>query len=425
MTNISNSTNSSHDYKFVIIGAGPAGVVAAETLSDHGAGGSILLIGGENEPPYSRMAIPYLLVENIDEAGTYLRKEDHYYESKGIDIIHSRVMKTDAAAKTLTLDNGNVIAYEKLCVATGSHPIKPPIQGLDLPNIHHCWTLEDSRNIAQRATKGAKVVLMGAGFIGCIILEALAERDVHLTVVEMGDRMVPRMLDSTCGNLIKTWCAQKGVDVETSTKINQVKQGKNGLEIDLDNGSTLEADLLVVAAGVKPNADCVADTGIKIAQGIHVDDYMESSVPDIYAIGDVAEVRDFSIDQWSVHAIQPVAVDHARIAALNMLGKRTKYQGSLGLNVLDTLGLISASFGKWDGVEGGQQAIRLDADQFRYTRLEFQDDVLIGAQTLGRTDHIGVIRGLIQNRIPLGEWKDKLIEDPNLIMNAYVDITHV
>ena len=425
------ASGASSSYDYVVVGAGPAGVVAAETLAEQnrqGAGkGSILLVGGESEPPYSRMAIPYYLIGNIEEPGTYLRKADGHYKKQGIDYKQDFVQGLAPKDKLLTLASGERVSYDKLCLATGSVPIKPPISGLDLEGVHHCWTLEDSRHIIRLAEKGSRVVLMGAGFIGCIILEALAARGVKLTVVEMGNRMVPRMLDETSGGLIKDWCEKEGVKVHTSTRIENVskssEKGKNSLTVSLSNGEDMTADLLVVAAGVKSNVGFLDGAGLKIGQGIQVNEHMQTSDPNIYAAGDCAESREFGSGDWSVQAIQPVAADHGRIAALNMAGQNAIYQGALGMNVLDTLGLVSTSFGQWDGVKGGESATRLDAKNYRYTRLEFKDDVLVGAQTLGRTDHVGVIRGLIQNQTPLGKWKGKLCQDPNLIMDAYVELT--
>ena len=107
--------------------------------------------------------------------------------------------------------SGGSQAYDRLLIATGSHPTSPPIEGIELPGVHSCWTLEDARHIADRATPGSNVVLMGAGFIGCIILEALAAREVNLTVVELENRMVPRMMNEVSGGLIKRWCESKGV----------------------------------------------------------------------------------------------------------------------------------------------------------------------------------------------------------------------
>ncbi len=195
--------------KHVIIGAGPAGVIAAETLRKVQPDSTVTIIGDEPEPPYSRMAIPYLLIGKIDEAGTYLRKSDAHFTRSGIDVIHDLVSAVDTSGKKVSLESGGSLAYDKLLIATGAHPVSPPIPGMDLPGVHSCWTLEDSRHIAAKAKSGSNVVLMGAGFIGCIILEALASRDVNLTVVEMEDRMVPRMMDQNSGNLIKKWCQDR------------------------------------------------------------------------------------------------------------------------------------------------------------------------------------------------------------------------
>jgi len=121
-----------------------------------------------------------------------------------------------------------------------------------------------------------------------------------------------------------------------------------------------------------------------------------------------------------VNAIQPNAVEQGRIAALNMAGKGAVSQGTMAINVLDTLGLISTSFGQWWGHENGDSVELLDADHFHYISLQFLDDVLIGATSIGLTDHVGVMRGLIQSRTPLGSWKDKLKHDPLKIMDAYL-----
>ncbi|MEQ8321058.1 MAG: FAD-dependent oxidoreductase [Rhodospirillales bacterium] len=408
---------------YVIIGAGPAGVTAADTLRKTDPETDVVMIGSEPEPPYSRMAIPYVLTGLIKEQGTYLRKDDGHYDAHAIQYRQGVVESIDPKKKTVKLEDGSEQPYSKLLIATGASPVRPPIEGLDLPAVHHCWTLEDCRNIIKFADKGADVVLMGAGFIGCIIMEALAERGVNLTVVEALDRMVPRMMNEAAGNMVKDWCEHKGVHVLTSTKVTKLEQSgdeTDTLKVDLDNGKSIPAHLVVVATGVKSNIGFVEGAGMKIDQGILTDEFMRSTVDDIYAAGDCAQGPDFSTGGWAVHAVQPTAVDHGRIAALNMAGKPAPYKGSLNMNVLDTVGLISASFGKWDGVMGGDHAEAVDPENFRYMRLEFDGDRIVGALSLGRTDHIGVLRGLIQTEVPLGDWKDKLMADPHLIADAYV-----
>jgi len=416
------------DMKHVIVGAGPAGVSAAETLRKIDPDGEVTLLGGEADPPYGRMAIPYFLIGSIDDTGTYLRKSGDPYDGRGIRYVRGVAEKLSVEGCALTLAGGERLDFDKLLIATGSHPVKPPIDGLDLPGVHHCWTLQDARDISGligegRAKGDMDVVLMGAGFIGCIIMEALASSGCNLTVVEAGDRMVPRMMNRTAGGMIADWCRKKGVNVLTSARVTGVVEGAEKLSVSVDNGETLPADLVIVATGVRSNMDFVEGTGIETDIGIKVDDHLKTSVDNIYAAGDVAQGPDFSTGGRDVHAVQPTAVDHGRIAALNMAGRDAVYQGSLNMNVLDTLGLISCSFGLWQGVEGGDSSEKSDPANSHYTLLNFDGDVLVGAVTLGRTDHVGVLRGLIQSRIRLGAWKDRLMKDPNRFAEAYVERT--
>ncbi len=410
--------------RHVIIGAGPAGVIAAEHIRDLDPDAQIVIVGDEQEPPYSRMALPYLLSERIGEQGTWLRKSAAHYDGKRIDCRQDRVLSVDAKNRELALAGGGSLAYDSLLVATGSSPVIPPLPGMDLPGVYPCWTLADARNILALAQPGKRVVLMGAGFIGCIILEALAQHKVELTVVEMAERMVPRMMNQVSGGLIKKWCENQGVTVHTSTRVESVEQADAGLlDVALDNGEHVMADLLVCATGVLPNLGLLEDSGIETDTGILVNERLQSSDPNVYAAGDVCQGRDFSTGEYSVHAIQPTAADHARIAAMNMCGRTCAYQGSVNMNVLDTMGLVSSSYGLWMGTEGGDSVELCDAQRFRYLNLQFEEDVLVGSQALGLTQHVGVLRGLIQSKLHLGEWKARLQADPTRIMEAYLGST--
>ena len=186
----------------VILGAGPAGVIAAETIRKHAPGDTITVVGDENESPYSRMAIPYLLIGKVGEEGTHLRHTPGHFDSLGVKVLRGvRAKSVDAQARRIALSDGNTLTFDKLLIATGSSPATPPIPGIDGPGVHSCWTLADARAIADLAKPGAKVLQMGAGFIGCIIMEALQQRGVELSVVEMGDSMVPRMMGPTAGGM--------------------------------------------------------------------------------------------------------------------------------------------------------------------------------------------------------------------------------
>ena len=188
---------------YVVVGAGPSGVIASESLRKSDPDGEIILIGDEPEPPYSRMALPYFMVGNIEDNGTHLRKTKDHFESLNIKYVQDRVNSVSPKDHTIALASGGTQAYSKLLIATGSSPVKPPIEGLDLPGVHHCWTLADARNIIKLAYDGAHVVLVGAGFIGCIILEALVKRGVKLTPLltnasKMMHPIKPAPTNTTC-----------------------------------------------------------------------------------------------------------------------------------------------------------------------------------------------------------------------------------
>jgi NAD(P)H-nitrite reductase large subunit len=190
------------------------------------------------------------------------------------------------------------------------------------------------------------------------------------------------------------------------------------LTVRLSNGKKIPADLVISATGVKPCIDFLKDAGITCLQGVLTDEHLQTNLPNIYAAGDCAEAFDKVSGTTIVSAIQPNAAEQARVAALNMVGQRTALKGVTQINVLDTLGLISTSFGNWQGVAGGEQAT-LTADG-RHLSLQFKDDVMVGCNSVGWTEHVGAMRGLVEGQVRLGEWKNKLIDDPTQLMKAYL-----
>ena len=409
---------------YVIIGAGPAAVAAAEKLRVLDEDGQITMVGSQPQQPYSRMAIPYYLTGKIEESGTYLRRSPNHFESHRIELVHGEVTTVDAAGHKVMLNDGSAIDYDKLLIATGAEPIIPPVAGMDDPRVQQCWHLEDAERIIELAKPGARAVQVGAGFIGCIILESWVLREVDLTVVEMGPRMVPRMLGEKAGDLLKTWCESKGVTVHTGTTVESIESTQNELNVVLKNGESCPADVVIVSTGVKPNVGFLQDLDIKIDQGIEVDEFMQTSVTDVYAAGDCAQGLDFSTGETAVHAVQPTATEHGRVAATNMAtGNSLPYKGSLNMNILDTLGLVTSSFGAWEGVDASDSAEIYNPDNYQYINLQFKDDVLVGANTVGYHQHLGVLRGLIESRVPLGVWKERLKDNPVGLMEAYIGVT--
>jgi len=261
----------------------------------------------------------------------------------------------------------------------------------------------------------------------------------------MGDRMVPRMMGPTAGGMIKDWCEKKGVRVFTGTRVEAIEAagteeptgllgkiasavglGSGGkaeggaMKVKLSNGQSLQADLVISATGVRPNIGFLKDSPIKCLQGVLTDEHMQTTIPGVYAAGDCAEAFDVTSGKTIVSAIQPNAADQAYIAAMNMVGKGATLKGVTQINVLDTLGLISTSFGDWQGVPGGEHVELTDRAAGKHLSLQFKGDVMVGCNSIGWTDHVGVMRGLVEGQVKLGEWKQTLLQDPTMLMEAYL-----
>jgi NAD(P)H-nitrite reductase large subunit len=407
--------------RHVIIGSGPAGVVAAETLRKADPAAEITVLCGEGEPPYARMAIPYLLKGDIDEAGTYIRKDAGHYGKLRIDLVRARAKAVDTSARTVEVGNGRPVPYDRLLIATGSRPSREKIPGIDLPGVRTCWTLQDARTLLAGIRPGTRVVQMGAGFVGCIIMEGLLARGADLTILVRSGYVVRRMMNPAASGLIRSWCESKGVKILTRTQPRGLVANGEALKVDLGEGRTLDADIYLSVVGVDPNLEFLEGSGIGIGDhGIVVDANLQSSVPGVYAAGDVAESTDIISGRRQLNAIQPNAGEQGRIAALNMVGRPTRFKGSFVFNVLTTLGLAASSFGEWQGVPGGESTEVLDDARYRYINLQFQGDRLVGANCVGFSEHVGALRGLIEGRRRLGAWKQRLLEDPSQIMQAYV-----
>ncbi len=409
--------------RYVVIGAGPAGVRAVETLREEDPLAAITLLGGEPGEPYARMAIPYILNGEIDEQGARQRKTNDHFRGLRVDYLNRQAKQVQPGAEggRLVLDDGAALEYDRLLVATGSSPTLPPVPGTDLPGVTCCWTLADARTIAARLRPGTRVVMLGAGFVAGVCMKSLIQTGAKLTVVAGRSGQILRsMMTPTGSRMLQRWLESKGVEVVTQGQVQRIDAGPR---VAMDQ-RTLGAELVILATGVHPNVGFLAGTGVRVDSGIVVDDHMRTNVPGIYAAGDVAQGLDFSTGEWVVHALQPTATEHGRVAALNMAGRDTPYRGSLGMNVLDTAGLISHTFGRWQGVEGGRVAELVDEKGYLYTRLCFDGEVLIGAINIGHPDHVGAVRGLIQSRLHLGPWCERLLKNPELVVDAFVDLTH-
>jgi NAD(P)H-nitrite reductase large subunit len=407
----------------IIIGGGPAGVAAAETIrATAGPEAQITLIS--NEPAYSRMVLPYYLANDIPERHV-LTGDAAYFEQHGITSVLGQVEKVDTQARTVTLGDGASHAFDTLLIATGSSAQRPPIAGVEQEGVYTFWTLEDAKQVMAKAQGTPRAVLIGAGFIGFIVLNAMAKLDWNLSVVETEAQVLPRMLDATGAQAVEGWLTSQHVAVHTGAQVQSISREGESLSLALSSGASLSADIVILATGIQPNLGFLDGSGIQVDGGIVVDDRMQTNMPGIYAAGDVAAGPDLLNGSAAVHAIQPTAVDHGRIAGANMAGKETHYPGSLLLNVLDVVNLHCASFGLWRD-EGHDTTTVFNASRPIYRKYVWHQDRIVGALFVGPIDDVtmlndvGMVKGLIQTQQPLGDWADYIKAHPTDIRRAYV-----
>lgn len=410
--------------RHVIIGGGPAGMYALDTIRKLDEGAAITLIS--DEPAYSRMALPYYLSREISEEHVLLGNEPFFEEMRVDALLGRRATAIDPEKKLLTLDDASTLNFDTLLIATGSSPTRPGIPGVDGSKVTTLWNLQESRDIMKQAREGGKVVFIGAGFIGFIVVNALHKIGCQLSVIEIQDQILPRMLDRPSAMLAQRWLNDKGIAVHTGATVTEIADTRDGRKaVRLSDGQSLPADFVIIATGVRPNTDFVQGSGIQAQQGILVNDRLQTNFPFIYAGGDVAQGPDLSTGLQAIHAIQPTAVDHGRVAGANMAGETIRYPGSLLMNVLDVAGLHCSSFGLWQ--DDGREALILEnPNRPIYRKIVWEDDRIVGAIFIGPAEDtamltdLGMVKGLIQTKASLGAWKGHLKKYPLDIRRPYV-----
>ena len=412
--------------ELVIIGGGPAATNAIETIRQYNTDDKITMIC--DEPAHSRMALPYWLAGSIPKEQTFTADADWFAKLKVDAKIGLRAKQLDEQAKQLTLSDDRHISFDELMIATGSRPLELPIRGADLPGVHCLWTLADTEAVMAAANQLDKprVVMIGAGFIGLIVLNAMYKRGWDLTVVERDNQVLPRMLNKDAAQILEAWLRGRDIPVHVKTSAHSITLAEDGSKrVILSDGGEIAADIVIVATGVQPNIDLVQGTSIKTDQGILVDDHLRTNIPAIYAAGDVAQGPDLLGNRREIHSIQPTAVDHGRIVGANMAGQDIAYGGSLSMNVLDVCGLQCASFGVWDDLSTEPITI-CNVQGSVYRRLLITNNRVTGAMFVGKANDVGMltdvgmVKGLVQTQADLGEWSDYLRENPFDIRRAFI-----
>lgn len=406
--------------RHVIVGAGPAAQSALETIRALDADAEITLVC--DEPPYARMALPYYLIGNIAEDALRTGSPAWFEELRVHTRFGRRATRLDPQRDVLLLDDDSELPFDRLLVATGSHPVRPPIPGAEGDAVVPMWTLDDAK--AFLAATHREVVIVGAGFIAFTVLDAVAKRAERVSFVEIERTILPHMLDRPAAELFESHLSKRGIVSHTGTRVEGIETTEGRRRLSLADGQTLDCDLVLLATGVAPNVEFLADSGVAQDAGIQVDGHLRTSRANVFAAGDVAAGPDLLGGTRRIQAIQPTAVDHGRVAGANMAGQSVEYAGSLTMNVLAAQGLEASSFGHW---EREQDVIRVEAPTGSiYRKLVFDGDRLVGGILVGPTvamsgmNDVGMLKGLVQTGVRLGRWKDYLHENPMDLRRVFV-----
>ena len=389
--------------KTVIMGAGPAGITVAETLRRYDKAADMTMISSEPFPPYAPPAmIEYYLTG----------REVHFWKGKKIaDLLGldyrsgTRVEEVLPVQRTIRLDNGETLVYDRLVIATGSS-LYAPVPGSDMPGVCNFKSMSAAEELIKRVRKdqAKSALIIGAGFIGVEIGLLLRDLGVEVTQIEMADRVMPRMLDTETAQIVLDQMTARGIQVRLNTEAKAVLGEEQAEAVEVEGGESLAFDLFIAATGVKPNIQCIEGSGIETDWGVMVDDHLRTTAPDVYAAGDVAETRDRITGERYVHAIFPNAVAQGRVVAKNILGLDVSYEGADNMNSLKHLGLPVIAAGVMEGEE-----LRLKRDGV-LRKLYLQDDRIVGFRLTGDLSSAGIYRTLMNKKINTRFFKHRLLD---------------
>jgi NAD(P)H-nitrite reductase large subunit len=419
--------------RHLIVGGGTAGMNAIRMIREEETEKSeITLVSAEK--PYSRMVLPYFLDKSIAESHVYTATAKVLAEWGVKAIIGRRAASLDVKGNALTLDDGTRVEYDDCMIATGSSAVRAPVPGAEGANVHSFWTLDQAKGVLEQIKPGSHVVMIGAGFISFTILNSILALGAKLTVVEIAPRILPRMVDEPGAGFVQSWLEKHGVTIRTGATVTAIEDvpakgavaAKKRIKFSTGaRGADVLCDVVIMATGIKTNLDWLKDSGLRIDRGIIVDDQLRSNALNVYAAGDVAEGLDLITKTPAVHAIEPTAQEHGRIVGMNMAGKPVRYRGSLIINIVEVCHLDVASFGAWD--DGGAEVISgVKADRPAYRKMLFKGDRMTGAIILGpstdiwTTNDVGMLKGLVQTGIALGQFKEHLKRYPFDVKTAFI-----
>ena len=392
--------------EYVIIGNSTAGIAAAESIRKLDQAGSITILSDEAFPTYGRPLISYFLLGKTDAAHMNYRPADFYRKNNIRTMFSVRAEHIDTAKKQVLLQGGKKVKYDKLLVATGSRPFVPPMEGLDKNEYFTFMTYADALALEKQLAPEKKVLIVGAGLIGLKCLEGIADRVGKVTVVDMAPHILPSILDDYGASIIQKQLEKHGAEFYLSDSVASFEKGVAHLK----SGATVPFDILVVAAGVRPNVELVKEAGGKVGRGILTDDRQETSLKDVYAAGDCTESYDITCGQSRILALLPNAQFQGSCAGTNMAGGEAHFTNAVPMNAIGFFGSHVLTAGSYFG------DMYEEKEGETYKKLFFDGDKLNGFILIDLPERAGIYTSLLRNQTSLSEVDfEALKKDPGLL----------
>ncbi len=392
--------------EYVIIGNSTAGIAAAESIRKLDQAGSITILSDEAFPTYGRPLISYYLLGKTDAAHMNYRPADFHQKNNIRTMFSVRAEHIDTAKKQVLLQGGKKVKYDKLLVATGSRPFVPPMEGLDKNEYFTFMTYADALALEKQLAPEKKVLIVGAGLIGLKCLEGIADRVGKVTVVDMAPHILPSILDDYGASIIQKLLEKHGAEFYLSDSVASFEKGVAHLK----SGATVPFDILVVAAGVRPNVELVKEAGGKVGRGILTDDRQETSLKDVYAAGDCTESYDITCGQSRILALLPNAQFQGSCAGTNMAGGEAHFTNAVPMNAIGFFGSHVLTAGSYFGDTYEEK------EGETYKKLFFDGDKLNGFILIDLPERAGIYTSLLRNQTSLSEVDfEALKKDPGLL----------
>lgn len=388
----------------VIVGNGMAATRLVEELSARAPGRyAIAVVGEEPRLAYNRVLLSSVLADEVDDGEVELKSAD-WWRARGVTLLYGHgVTAIDPAIRRLKLANGATLPFAKLVLATGSRPIRLNVPGMNLAGVLTFRDLADVDSIRQAVAGRRKAVVIGGGLLGLEAAYGLAKAGAEVSVIHLMDRLMERQLDPRAAGLLKSAVEATGVAVHLNAETVAIRGERRAEAVALKDGREIPADLVVVAAGIRPNGELGQSAGIDINRGIVVDDHLRTSRTDIYAIGECAEHRGVC------YGLVEPAYEQARVLAAHLAGKSASYEGSVLATNLKVSGVNVFSAGDFMGAPGTEQIVLSDAGLATYKKLVIAEGRLTGAVLFGDTaDGLWYLE-LIRSRAPIGAIRDDIM----------------